>query len=743
MSEIHALNLEPGDVVGGYTLVSRLGAGAMGSVWRVVDDGGQAHAMKILRDSLSDDAADDPDSPEHRSRVTARERLRREAMALKKISNPGVCAIDDMELDDSVAFIVTELIEGENLREDVAHNGKYVAEDLERLASKLIAAVQAVHDAGIVHRDIKPTNVMVSLSGPILVDFGIAMGAGESHVTTTGLVMGTPGFIAPEIIDGAESDDETDWWSVASVLAFAATGQPVFGKSPMMAVLEREASGNANLAGLPPRTMAAFRSALNPDRSKRCSPQELLNAITQDAWDSTAWQDAGGSSLLGAPAASSSSNDLSFLDDSAAAAPSATSPSSATSSPSSTSGAAMPPFGSPDPRRGSTAAIANPRLAWRRPLPPPPPRHTAANPTRPMLTALPTTRLDEAAEPTVAEPHAAEPPTTRMPEPYAAEPPTIAEPVGDYYQSPALGRLVTNTEAARNGGAAPPAIAPTAVAGQDEVGATAVQSPTAVQPQPVATQPEWNEVPMQPTGAGESYNPYGQQPYGAESYPQNPYTQPPVDSRADYPRRGALPCWLLAIPIFLLGAAMPFAGLTLSFVLLWILMAAGLNVNAQRQREMRRGGQSRGSDAALRVVSFPAHLLKGLGRAIPAMLLDTLIAVCVAVIGTVLGQLPLESVGLDVAGLAVAVKLPYDSTASLTAGILGLACGCGWLVACHGPGGEIVRTGAGSLRGKSGSTRSSTRLYVAVMLGIWLALTAFILLAALATPTVDWTPFLA
>ena len=77
---------------------------------------------------------------------------------------------------------------------------------------------------GIVHRDIKPTNVMVSAAGPVLVDFGIAMGEGESHVTRTGLVMGTPGFIAPEIIDGAESDDATDWWSVASVLAFAATG---------------------------------------------------------------------------------------------------------------------------------------------------------------------------------------------------------------------------------------------------------------------------------------------------------------------------------------------------------------------------------------------------------------------------------------------------------------------------------------------------------------------------------------
>lgn len=150
-----ALNLEPGALVGGYTLMSRLGSGAMGSVWRVHDDGGEEYAMKILRDSLADDRS----TASARDQITARERLRREAMALKKVNHPGVCGIVDMELDDSLAFIVTELIEGKNLRDDVAANGPYVADDLERLASKLMDAVRAVHAAGIVHRDIKPTNL--------------------------------------------------------------------------------------------------------------------------------------------------------------------------------------------------------------------------------------------------------------------------------------------------------------------------------------------------------------------------------------------------------------------------------------------------------------------------------------------------------------------------------------------------------------------------------------------------------
>lgn len=292
------VNLQPGEQIGGYTLIAPLGGGAMGSVWKVRDDGGQLHAMKILRDSLNDEQSlvsttvDKNADSGNSETVTARERLRREAMALQRVHHPGVCEIVDMELDDALAFIVTELIEGNNLRDDIADNGRYSGDDLERLARKLMDAVHAVHRAGIVHRDIKPTNVMVAATGPILVDFGIAMGEGESHVTRTGLVMGTPGFIAPEIIDGAESSEATDWWSVTAVLAYAATGKAVFGTRPMMTVLEREASGNADLSGLPQRTQQAFRKALSPDPHVRSTPEELLHAIALDALEPQLWNQA-------------------------------------------------------------------------------------------------------------------------------------------------------------------------------------------------------------------------------------------------------------------------------------------------------------------------------------------------------------------------------------------------------------------------------------------------------------------
>lgn len=280
-------------MIGPYTLISHLGGGAMGTVWTVRDQQGGFEAMKILRTSLPDDQTD------QRDERIARERFRREGMALSRIRHPGVAAITDMELDEPIAYIVTELIDGDNLRDDVEQNGAYVGDDLELLAEKLISAVQAVHEAGIIHRDIKPTNVMISATGPVLVDFGIAMGAGDSHVTRTGLVMGTPGFIAPEVIEGADSDAETDWWALAAVLAYAATGRAVFGTKPIMTVLEREAAGSADLRGLSPRVRAAFTAALNPVRAKRCTIGQLLAAIQQDAVDRQTGTQAGGTPFSG------------------------------------------------------------------------------------------------------------------------------------------------------------------------------------------------------------------------------------------------------------------------------------------------------------------------------------------------------------------------------------------------------------------------------------------------------------
>lgn len=640
MSDLSALNLEAGSLVGGYTLISRLGSGAMGSVWRVRDDGGHQYAMKILRDSL---AEEDASGERSRDQLTARERLRREAMALQKVRHPGVCGIVDMELDDALAFIVTELIEGKNLREDVRANGRYVGDDLERLERKLIEAVKAVHAAGIVHRDIKPTNVMVSNTGPVLVDFGIAMGEGESHVTRTGLVMGTPGFIAPEIIDGAESDEMSDWWSVASVLAFAATGEPVFGTKPMMTVLERAAAGSANLAGLPAGTMAAFRSALNPDRTKRCTPDELLQAIALDALNPQAWDAADtASSAAGTPEA-------------------------------------MPPFAeSPD----------NPRELWRaldhvtgedaigtRTLP----QFVEATQT---IDATGTRVLPANSETTSVLPRDTSQSTRVMPVQNAwnpAEEQTQIDPI----IKPALQRIANQR---------PPAVIPNASV---EMAQNARNAPAAQAAQPSAA-PVVSASSITPTAAITPVAPLN---------PNAPQPPNPADVlRGELLRRGTLLCTLLAIPVALFGLFSPWLAWAAGALLAWLLATIGFNMEAQLDREGRRGGSRKASDWFARAATLPWHVLKGLGYAVPRALIMAAIAALGLAIATVALQLPFTMVDTAIFGFTIPLPTWIEGPVSQSGVVQAGCCAIGWLVSALTPGALVLRLGAGTLRGRPKSS---------------------------------------
>lgn len=678
MSDFSALNLEAGSLVGGYTLISRLGSGAMGSVWRVRDDGGHQYAMKILRDSL---AEEDASGERSRDQLTARERLRREAMALQKVRHPGVCGIVDMELDDALAFIVTELIDGKNLREDVRANGRYVGDDLERLGRKLIEAVKAVHAAGIVHRDIKPTNVMVSNTGPVLVDFGIAMGEGESHVTRTGLVMGTPGFIAPEIIDGVESDEMSDWWSVASVLAFAATGEPVFGTKPMMAVLERAAAGSANLAGLPAGTMAAFRSALNPDRTKRCTPDELLQAIALDALNPQAWDTADTASDSGSTAGISE---------------------------------AMPPFAeSPD----------NPRELWRaldhitgedaigtRTLPQfveatqtigttgiaditdtviadasdagtsvmDINAHTTTIPlgtgTRVLPVMLPVDSGDTSVLPQDAPQDA--PQSTRVMPVQDAWNPTQEATQIDPVIKPALQRIANQR---------PPAVIPNA----------SVEKAQNVQAQdiPTSTMPVMPATPITQASPAAPFN---------LNAPQPP--NPADVLRGELLSRGTLLCALLAIPVALFGLFSTWLAWAAGALLAWLLATIGFNMEAQLEREGRRGGNRKASDWFARAATLPWHVLKGLGYAVLRALIMAAIATLGLAIATVALQLPFAMVDTAIFGFTIPLPTWIEGPVSQSGIVQAGCCAIGWLVSTLTPGALVLRLGAGTLRGRPKSS---------------------------------------
>ncbi|MDR7383782.1 protein kinase domain-containing protein [Promicromonospora iranensis] len=254
-----------GSKLGGYTVVREIGSGAMGAVYRAEDDGGHPVALKILHRHL-----DDP---------SARERLRREAAALQGLRHPAVARVLDAELEGPEAFIVTELVEGPTLEEEIDERGPLDPRDLFELADQLADALEAVHGTGVVHRDLTPSNVLIARTGPVLIDFGLAQGPGDVRATRTGFVMGTPGYLAPELLDGAEPGPDTDWWSWAAVLAFSGTGRAPFGVRPTELVLRRSRQGQADLDGLPARTARALGAALRAVPVERWGPDEVARAL--------------------------------------------------------------------------------------------------------------------------------------------------------------------------------------------------------------------------------------------------------------------------------------------------------------------------------------------------------------------------------------------------------------------------------------------------------------------------------
>src|SRR6476469_2127708 len=256
--------------LGEYRLVQRLGEGGMGVVHLALDRHGRAVAIKVLRQHI----AHDPD---------ARARLTREVSSLSRITSPRVAPIIDADVDGTTPYIVTRYVPGPSLDDYVAERGLLAPADLHRVASGLAEALDAIHSAGVVHRDVKPGNVLLVDGDPVLIDFGIAHVADDIRLTMTGLVMGTPGYLSPEVLEGAPVTEATDWWGWAATLAFAASGTPPFGRGPMDAVLDRVRRGRADLSGVDPRLQPLLYAALSPNAAERPQAEEVVDALERYA----------------------------------------------------------------------------------------------------------------------------------------------------------------------------------------------------------------------------------------------------------------------------------------------------------------------------------------------------------------------------------------------------------------------------------------------------------------------------
>ncbi|MCW2933457.1 MAG: putative molecular chaperone with protein kinase domain [Actinomycetia bacterium] len=250
--------LSPADprIAGEFTLRARLGAGGMGRVYLGYSPAGRAVAVKVVHPELARD-----------EEFLAR--FRNEVAAAGMVSGMYTAPVVASGLNDNPPWLATVYVPGLPLDDVVAENGPLPEGALWRLAAGLTEALQAVHASGLVHRDLKPSNVLLAADGPHVIDFGISRAMDGSHLTATGMVVGTPGYMSPEQAEGNEAGPPSDIFSLACVVAFAATGKQPFGTGSAASVLFRVVAGQPDLDGVPPQLRQVLEACLRKNPAER------------------------------------------------------------------------------------------------------------------------------------------------------------------------------------------------------------------------------------------------------------------------------------------------------------------------------------------------------------------------------------------------------------------------------------------------------------------------------------------
>ncbi len=211
-------------IAGRYELGAQLGEGGVGIVWRAEDT--------LLGRPVAIKEVELPPAVRDKQRAALRARVIREARAAARLSHPGAVTLFDVVQDNDQDYIVMELVEAPNLDQLVADQGPLEPRRAAMVGLRLLATLEAAHRAGIVHRDVKPSNVLVREDGTTkLTDFGTASLTGDPELTVTGVVVGSPAYMAPEQIKGLEVGPATDLWALGATLSFAVEGQPPFKSS--------------------------------------------------------------------------------------------------------------------------------------------------------------------------------------------------------------------------------------------------------------------------------------------------------------------------------------------------------------------------------------------------------------------------------------------------------------------------------------------------------------------------------
>jgi serine/threonine protein kinase len=250
--------------LGAYRLQDRLGEGSMGVVHLARDPQGGLVAIKVLHPSTMESA-------------NARRRLAREVETMRRIHSVFVAEVLDANVTGKFPYIVTRYVPGPTLEAMVSSRGPLSNSRLRKLVYDTAEALAAIHAAGVVHRNLEPANVILTDDRAVVIDFGIAQSLDATRLTQTGVIMGAPGYLAPECIKGQLSSPASDVHSWGAMMAFAATGRPPFGTGSYETIFYRILSDRADLEGVPEPLVPLLSAALTRDPARR-PPATWLSA---------------------------------------------------------------------------------------------------------------------------------------------------------------------------------------------------------------------------------------------------------------------------------------------------------------------------------------------------------------------------------------------------------------------------------------------------------------------------------
>ena len=253
-------------VVGEFALRARLGSGGMGRVYLGFSPGGRAVAIKVVHPELARD-------PEFLRR------FRQEVASARLVSGMYTAPVVGSGVDDDPPWLATAYVPGPPLAEVVSVHGPLAEAAVWRLAAGLAEALRAVHGCGLVHRDLKPGNVLLAADGPHVIDFGISRAFEGTQLTSAGMVVGTPGYMSPEQAEGSQAGPPSDVFSLGCVLAYAATGNAPFGGGSAASILYRVVTGEPDLGGIPAGVRQVITACLAKDPAQRIGLAQLTAMV--------------------------------------------------------------------------------------------------------------------------------------------------------------------------------------------------------------------------------------------------------------------------------------------------------------------------------------------------------------------------------------------------------------------------------------------------------------------------------